>query len=263
LLPLFALAGCSGTILDNMTHALSVSNDALALSLLASESAAWIDATTSPSSTTPTTGTTATDTGLPPGARHGPAGDCPKITREPEVGAPFTVFGDYRTGCVSGSGLVPAVLSGSVQIDSDTTHFIADYGALDVALARTMAGQLDGTYTDPEHVAMVGEIALPKSQDRAALSGLLDLQIVFEPSRVHLDGTVTTGGQVVVFDGVILDQSMISGDCPRPDAGTATIPGAPEVVVDYGEPSGTEVTVLQRNRRSQPTNPCIWESRAF
>ena len=265
LLPL--LSGCGKGIVDDMQVALSVSNDAIAAALIAAEASAWVDATsniaTGTTTSTPTTGTGTPPTTTPPGSRHGAPGDCPRISREPDEGAPFTLFADYRTGCVSGSGLVPAVLSGVMELQGDDGSYTSVHDSMDIALARPILGTIEGTFSDSEQPRVTGDILLPETEDRPLLDGSLDLRIVFEPEVMHLDGTVDVGGTLVTLEGVSLSSDKISGDCPRPGSGTATLASDPELIVDYAEPAGDEVTVLRKRRASQPTNLCGWESRAF
>ena len=274
-IPLLALFGCGAKVADEMELALMIANDAVAIALLSAEPAAWYDATDSgPSGGSGGSGGTGGSGGsgatpTPAGARHGAAGDCPRLDRTPDEGSPWTVEADYKTGCVSGSGLIPTILSGPLMLAAADDLVQADFDTLTVSLARVATGSWAGMPTGDDRFDFTGTLSLPEAERHRAIAAEVQLVVAFdeEAERTTIDGAMSLdrhdGPVEVRFDGVRLRSSDIPGECPNPNKGVLTVLGSPDRTVDFGEPGNGQVTVMRKQRTSQPARLCSFAADVF
>ncbi len=259
-LPLAALLlGCGTEVAAEMEAALATANHGIAVSLLATEPAIWADA--SDSATTVTTTTT---------LRHGSAGDCPRIARDPDDGATYQIVADYGNGCVTGSQVLPAIVSGTAVIDVEGETLSADLSSVTLDLDRTLGGVIEGTFTtgdfsagESQTLQITGEIDLPKGRS-PAMSTQTDLVVFLDESGVLLNGEVgitREGGtdQLILAD-VLLPWDKIAGECPRPKRGTITVVGSPDLVVHFADGEADQATVQRKGIQSEPVRICSFAS---
>ncbi|NCG17833.1 MAG: hypothetical protein GWP91_02320 [Rhodobacterales bacterium] len=265
-LPLAALlAGCSAEVADEMEAALTQANHAIAFALLSTEPAIWADATdTNPATTSPTTGSTT------PLLRHGGSGDCPFIERIPDTGDSYAILGDYSGGCVSGSRILPAIISGVASIDVTGNTLVADVSGITLDLDRPLGGQIEGTFTmgdfasgESQELATQAVLSLPEGR-APAMSAATQLVTVLDSDGVSFTGFVeVTRDDVslaVHFDNLYLPWTMIAGECPRPNAGTLTVAGAPDILVDFAAGEDDEAVLTRKATSSEPVRICSFPS---
>lgn len=255
---LLALSACQGNVADEMEAALRISNDSLAVALLASEGAALADVQPGPEPTTTTTS--------PPGTRHGAPTNCPGITRSDQADGTFEITASYGL-CVSDSGLVPTTLGGQLILDGSGDRAEVDYSQLSVKSARLVDGAASVARAESEDAWMVeGTLRLPKTAQldelRATMEILVDHGIEDE---VGFDGTIDIDGPngtaSVKLDGVVLHLVDIPGECATPREGLATVGKNPSIEVDYADAHlDGDVVVKRRARTSNPTSLCAFAS---
>lgn len=259
LLPLALLPtlACGPSVAEEMERALQLSNDAIAVSLLASEGAAWIDVTR-----------TGFNASWPSelGVRHDPPGDCPKISRDPSVGEPFTMDATY-TGCVSGSRLTPTILQGVLGIDGTIDDVVLDFSALAVNYRTPTGDPLEAVHRGGDRVyAIDGAISFAKDPLLAALDAELHITVDHtEVDEVAFAGHVlledATGAGRIDLDRVVIALDDIPGECAVPYTGSARMEGKPEIEVDFTDANADgKVLVRRRSRESTPTRLCSFAS---
>lgn len=266
------LTACGGDVAGEMERGIELTNHAIAFGLLASEGVAWVDAA---DSTYRNVGEGQSGVN-PPGARHGAAGDCPTIERDPLVGEPFTLTAVYRgsggLGCFSGSRLLPSTAAGSIKLEADIGALTMDFSSLELAGARVASGALAGTRVgdSTEHYSVSGELELPGTELHDAISADIHLTIDHrDVDAVTLSGHVEIADRTqepvnVVLDHVTLDLADIAGECSVPRRGTATVETSPEIrVLLDGANKDDKVLVERRGRTSTPTRLCSFASDVF
>ena len=264
LLVLLPSVACGPSVAEEMERALRLSNDAIALGLLAAEGAAWIDATEPP---TPTRGSfDATWDSEPGSARHAPAGDCPKIDREPDEGEPFTVTAAY-TGCVSGSRLTPTVLQGALVITGTYDDADIDFSGLTVNTRIPTVGALRAQRRGSGRTYDIdGDVVFEGNDLLDALTGELHLSIDH-----NTETTVGIGGFALLdsklgearvdLDNVVIHLDDVAGECAVPMKGSALVDASPDIEVDFsGANDDGKVLVRRRSRESTPTRLCSFAS---
>lgn len=265
---LVPMLACGGRVADEMEQALWDVNDAIAVALLVAEPHAWADVEVSTTSSTTTPGGTG-GTGLggsaTSGLRHGAAGDCPGLTRLEEGEGAYTVSADYGTGCVSGSGLTPTVLSGSVSIGVVQDQVGINFSSWKADLSRNVFGTTSGVLGDePDTVTVSGNVIL-EDAGSYRYEAAIDLSLNLAGDEVQIDGSVNSvDSDRVLLQGVRIRLSDIPGQCPRPYQGVATVTGdTPDRVVDFSGGADALVEVQRKGRRSQPTQLCAFASEVF
>jgi hypothetical protein len=98
----------------------------------------------------------------------------------------------------------------------------------------------------------------------------LDLHVAIDEDVLVIDGEVRSARpgdeapRAVRYDGVRLPRETIVGQCPAPDDGQAVLvhPDDPDkdVIVRFGQPGGGQVTVVRKDRVSEPTDWCGYAS---
>ncbi len=261
LLVLLPSVACGPSVAEEMERALRLSNDTIALGLLAGEGAAWIDATE------PTrTGFDATWDSEPGAARHAPAGDCPKISRDPDVGEPFTVTASY-TGCVSGSRLTPTVMQGPLTITGSYDDADLDFSELTVNTRIPSVGLVHAVRKgNGRSYEIDGDVVFEKNDLLDALSAELHLTVDHsDASAVGIDGFVLLDSKLgearVDLHRVVIDLDDVAGECAVPMSGAALVDGKPEIEIDFsGANADGKVLVRRRSRESTPTRLCSFAS---
>ena len=266
----FPMIACGGRVADEIEQALWDVNDAIAVSLLVAEPHAWADVEISTTTTTTTTtpegtGGTGLDGSAPSGLRHGAAGNCPELTRLEDGVGSYTVSADYGTGCVSGSGLTPTVLSGSVSIGVVQDQVGINFSSWKADLSRNVFGTTNGVLGDePDTVTVSGNVIL-EDAGSFRYEAAVNLSLNLAGDEVQIDGEVNSvDSDRVQLEGVRIRLSDIPGQCPRPFQGLATVTGeAPDRVVDFSGGADAPVEVQRKGRRSQPTPLCAFASEVF
>ncbi len=250
--------GCTDRVAEDMEQALWSTNDAIAWSLLASESAAWADET---------------DPRWPfvlgdPAAyvRHAAAGACPALDREPEEGFPFALEAGYF-GCVSGSRLLATTSAGRLHISGTADVVEATYDDLFLGSVRAPRGTLTGARDlGVEVYELVGVLHLPAAAQLRESTAEFHLTVDHRVGpQVSFDGVVVLDpeGEAVrvALRDVVVELDDIPGECPLPHAGVVTVGDRPEVVVDVRAADDRgRVVVTRRARESTGTRLCAFAS---